>query len=421
MRRPVAILFVVLLAATRAGGIWLALHPDSYKGETGVAGDPGFYQGWARQIMREDLAPYSEVRIEYPPGILPFITLPQVGLPDDGAGYAARFAALMLLLDLFAMQRLLVLARRRGSMWGPWLWLVLVPLLGPISYMRLDMIPAVATVVALERADAGRWGTAGGALSYAALAKLYPVLLMPMVWLRAPDKRRFVLGALAVAALGLIGFSGSLDDLARSVLGYHAQRGIQLESSWATGLLVAAKLGYPIVVEYTFGALHVASTASPLLKDLSNLASIAVVLVGLYMAQRYVRTGDVRGIAGVLLATLLGLLAAGSVFSPQFMLWVFALGAVVMCYPGKAFQVPALALAPAGLMSQLIYPFFYISLLLNESRTVGLLAARNALVAGASVAAFSALADRSEGSEEPLAAGEHDHAGDRQGDQQREE
>lgn len=406
---------MALLVATRLGGIWLALHPDSYKGETGVAGDPGFYQSWARQIMRADLAPYAEVRIEYPPGILPFITLPQVGLPDDGTGYAARFATLMLLLDLVAVQRLLVLGRRRGSMWGPWLWLVLVPLLGPISYMRLDMIPAVATVLALERADAGRWGTAGGMLSYAALAKLYPLLLMPIVWLRAPDKRRFISGALVVAVLGLIGFSGSLDDLARSVLGYHAERGIQLESSWATGLLVAGKLGYPIVVEYTFGALHVASVISPLLKDLSNFVSVIVVLLGLFVARSHVATGDVRGLTGVMLATLLGLLAVGSVFSPQFMLWVFALGAVVLCYPGKAFQVPALALVPAALMSQLIYPFFYISLLLNDSRIVGLLAARNALVAGASVAAFIGAADRSGSSEEPLPAGEDHHPGDRQG------
>jgi hypothetical protein len=414
------VVFVALLVATRLGGMWLALHPESYKGETGVAGDPGFYQAWARQIMREDLAPYSEVRIEYPPGILPFITLPQVGLPDDGRGYPARFAGLMLLLDLFAMERLLALARRRGSMWGPWLWLCLIPLLGPISYMRLDMIPATATVLALERADAGRWGLAGGTLSYAVLAKLYPLLLMPIVWLRAPDRRRFVLGALLVAVLGLIGFTGALDDLARSVLGYHSQRGIQLESSWATGLLIAGKLGYPIVIEYTFGALHVASTASSLLKALSNLAAVVVVLIGFYFALVHVRTGDVRAIAGVLLATLLGLLAVGSVFSPQFMLWVFALGAAVLCYPGKAFQVPALALAPAALMSQLIYPFYYVSLLLNDSRTVGLLAARNALVAGASVAAFIGVLDRSD-SEEPLAAGEHDHAGERQGGDENEQ
>src|SRR5688572_23170696 len=164
---------VVVFLASRLIGAILAGSPEVYTPSLlPVTMDPQLYREWATQIIDLGMTPYAEIRMEYPPGALPFILLPN--LVAHSQPYLLGFVAEMMLVDALGLFGLMILARRWGSPLGPWLWVLALPLLGPLSWVRLDIVPAVATIWAIVAADAGRWATVGGVLAFGTLAKIYP-------------------------------------------------------------------------------------------------------------------------------------------------------------------------------------------------------------------------------------------------------
>jgi hypothetical protein len=399
MSRRALIAVVVAFVATRILTGYLADHPDDYgPPDSKVVGDTGNYEFWASQMLTFRLNAYSEIGIEYPPGSVPLILAPGIEKPVEDS-YRTRFVVLMILVDTAGFVALLLIARRWGSSLGAWTWVAVVPLLGPISYNRLDLIPAVATILAVERFSARSWFGGGGWLGYGVMAKIYPALFLPAAF--AGTRRKQVLtGAALIAALFLLPYLGFLDDVYRNVVGYHTERGIQIESLWGFLLLLASKFGHAIGINFSFGALHVGSSAEPLLKGLSQVLSLGFVAAGVWLAHTVRRSGrEVSGpeIAGIMFMTMAGTMAVGSVFSPQFMLWLGALAAAVLCEPSAWLRVPALAVLPAALMTQFIYPFFYGRLVGIETPALVLLGSRNLLVLFIGVEAFLALRGRLRG------------------------
>ncbi|HEV2755797.1 MAG TPA: glycosyltransferase 87 family protein [Actinomycetota bacterium] len=408
MSRRLLIVLIVAFVATRGVTAFLADHPEHYAPSTSeVTGDPGAYENWANQILWYHLNPYSEIRIEYPPGSLPFVIGPGVEKSVTEA-YRTRFVLLMLAVDLVGFLALLVLARRWGSMLGPWVWIAAIPLLGPITYNRLDLVPAVATILAVERFSARSWFGGGAWLGYGAVAKLYPAMFLPIA-LMASRRKQIVAGAAVVAGLFVLPYLGFLDELTESVLGYHTERGIQLESLWSFMLLLASKFGHSIGINYSFGALHVDSDLAPAMKATSQVLSVAIVAAGIWLAHRLRRSGgdaSAPATAGIMFMTMAGTMAVGSVFSPQFMVWLAAFAAVVLCERGTWLMVPALTVLPVSLLTQLVYPFFYGRLIATEPAALVLLASRNFLVLFVAIEAFLALKARTTSSAEidPTAA-----------------
>jgi hypothetical protein len=131
------------------------------------------------QVVASGGMPYSEVPIEYPPGVLPFVLVPAWLQHHLRIPFPPSFILLMIAVDGLGLTGLRRLGRRWGSDLGAWLWVVALPLLGPIVLLRLDLVPAVATIWCLERAAAGRWTAAGAFLGFGCLAKLYPLFLLP--------------------------------------------------------------------------------------------------------------------------------------------------------------------------------------------------------------------------------------------------
>ncbi|HYO61297.1 MAG TPA: glycosyltransferase 87 family protein, partial [Actinomycetota bacterium] len=254
MSRRALLAVIAAFVVTRVVTGFLADHPEHYGPPSSkVVGDVGNYEFWAGQILTFQLNAYSEIGIEYPPGSVPFIVGPGIEKPLDDT-YRTRFVLLMLVVDAIGFAALVVLARRWGSLAGVWAWVAVVPLLGPISYNRLDMIPAVATILAVERFSARSWFGGGGWLGYGVLAKVYPAIFLPAAF--AASRRKQVLtGAALIGGLFLVPYIGILDDVYRNVVGYHTERGIQIESLWGFAQLLASKFGYAVGINFSFGAL----------------------------------------------------------------------------------------------------------------------------------------------------------------------
>ncbi len=337
------------------------------------------YENWATQVGRQGRPAYGDMKIEYPPGSLPFMILPLAG--SGGHNYLSRFIALMIAVDVVGMAGLMVIARRAQSWWGPWAWTLLVPMLGPIAYTRLDLVPAAAIIWALERAQARGWFGAGGWLGFGAVAKIHPGLLLPLLvagrWRR---RSRILLGAISIGALALAPFVGSLPGLWDSVVGYHTQRGLQIESTWGIGLLATRHLGHAVQLVFDHGAWNTSGTGSSLLTLISVVMSIAVLAAGTWLAAKRVHPESMAGLAVVMLATLALVLGVGTVFSPQYMLLLSALAAVSASLARREAAVALVLMGAANVASQVVYPFHYDGLLANDALPLATVAARNAMV-----------------------------------------
>lgn len=382
-------LLLALFVVTRAGGAWLANHPEEYRpGWVPVSGDVDLYERWATQVVRDGGTAYEDVEIEYPPGNLPFVFLPLAA--PDGDSYRSWFIGLMVLVDGAGLLGLIVIARRTGSWWGPWLWTLLIPMLGPITWWRLDLVPAVATIWALERMQAKGWFGAGALLGFGAVTKVYPGFLL-LVAVARRWRSRLALGAVTAVVLAVLPFAGVLGGLWDSVVGYHTQRGLQVESTWSAALLVASHHGRPATIVNEHGAFHTHATGAEPLKTASSALSVGTLAAAAWLARRRGRHDSFAELVAILFGTLAVLLAVGSVFSPQFMLWLSALGAVAASVAARALRVPLVLLSVATLLTQVLFPFQYASLLLYEAGPLGVLIARNVCVGLIGVFVFQAV------------------------------
>jgi hypothetical protein len=385
MTRRTVVFLVVTFAVTRVAGAWLADNPDVYRGGVSPVGDPTLYRFWATQVIEERARPYMDVRIEYPPGSLPFILGP--GLVS-GVSYRTALIALMVAVDIFGLIGVLRIARRRGAMLGPWLWTVLVPLLGPIAYLRLDLVPAVATVWALERASSRGWFGVGAWLGFGTLSKLYPALLLPIGYLASSGRRRLIAGTALLVVLPLIPFVTSPRGLFQGVVGYHLERGIEVESLWGLILLTASRLGYPIEFRLDFQSLDLVSSMSSILELAAAALGLFGVLAGTWLMARLSPRDRERHLSALMFATLTTVVAVTTVLSPQFILWLIALGAAAACYSDSPVRRIVLLLAPISLLTQAIYPFLFDRLAAGETLPIVLLGMRNLLLLATGVGAF---------------------------------
>lgn len=379
-------LMVAVFMATRLTGGWFADHPERWvMGELAV-GDVGLYQSWADDLVDRHEAAYIDVVIPYPPGLLPFIVAPKYA--ERIAPYRSVFIKLMEIVDLAGFAGLALIARRKGSWFGPWAWTILIPLLGPIVWTRLDLVPAVATIFAIERAQAGGWTAAGGWMGFGAIAKVYPAFLLPSVVISSLRRRGTVVAAAVAMLAPLVALTGSMSDVYGSIAQFHWHRGIQIESVWGSALLLAHHAGYAVSILNVAGATEVGAGIVGPLKHTSLLLGVGIIAFGVVVVWRRVPRGDVVGLSLALLGTLALLTGVGTIYSPQYLIWLFALASVVGVLRGRRAILPVAVLAAMAILSQVVFPFLYGDLLSLRLLPAVLLAIRNLLTLALGVVAF---------------------------------
>jgi len=383
---------IAVFVVTRLALAWLADHPDVYgAGGTVITGDPERYRSWSVALTQDGYDPYSEIPIEYPPGVLLYVAAPSLG-EAAGLSYRSALIALMIAVDAAGLAALLRSARAEGgSRAGAWAWAVLLPLLGPLPYVRLDLVPAVATLWALERAAARAWFATGCWLGYGALVKLYPALLVPAAWLASGRRARLLGGAVLLGVIPLVPLLGSLGPLVEGVVGYHTGRGLQIESTWAALLLVASQLGYDVAVAYNFGAFHLDAALAPALDLVATVATVGAIAAGAALVRRPSKRDSPRALAGAFVVTLAVVLTVAAVFSPQFIVWLLAAVAGYAAFDPRGSRLLALLAGAAALLSQAVYPLLYTGLLQRQPLPVAVLVIRNALVGAVAIAAWRSL------------------------------
>jgi hypothetical protein len=327
-------------------------------------------------VPMSGVAPFHVLPFEYPPLTL---SLFSPALLAPLADYQVAFALLMALAAL-GIYWLLLRFGPRGAALACALYLVLGA--WGTAEGRFDLVPAGLTLLCLIAAAHKRWTLAYLALAGGFLLKIYPLLLLPALFmaeqiaggrfyqptapltlktlpgelwrtLRGCTRWRWhntlIFGALIVLVSGLFAlfnFQGAVV----SQLSYFANRPVQVEASGSTVLWLATLFGHPASVVYTFGSVNIASDLG------SGVALICEVcfVLGYALAILWQWRGKFD-LPQAFIALLLIFIVTGKVFSPQYLIWLVPL----LAYRGYFSRLWLLLWCAISVLTTAIYPYIY--------------------------------------------------------------
>lgn len=255
-----------------------------------------------------------------------------------------------------------------------WFWVLFSGAAGPILLTRLDLYSGVA--VGLTMALLITYPRLSSLiLAYATLAKLWPGVLASALVGHAKSRStwvRLISYIISLVALALVTVVVWGPDRLLSPITYQDVRGLQIESVFATPLMVA-RLFDDNRWDVSYASSKSFEIAGPGADIAMTCAS--VVLVGMlvfalgFALWRFLRGGWTRQSA-VLFALLLVclLIVSNKVFSPQYIAWVGPLVAVasILCTATSMRTLRISTLIVAALTT-VIYPLTYESILHNSS------------------------------------------------------
>ncbi|HEY9605553.1 MAG TPA: glycosyltransferase family 87 protein [Allocoleopsis sp.] len=350
------------------------------------------YYNYARQLLAGSV-PYRDFPLEYPPLSLFAFVLPNLVKFGQSLRYESYVWLFVLENVIWSMATTLVLVRVVSFLQPKHrltqvllVYVVLVAIAAPILADRYDLFPALLTLVSLlcVLEQCSTW--AGIWLGLGIVAKLYPVVLLPIFsvyYLMNREYRSllgFLLGTIGSAVLTLLPFALLAQGHLLSFLSYHKARGLQIETLPAGMISLGRVLGLT-QAKWTFryGAFEIVSPFDervlqwlPLVFILTTLG----VIISCFTHFRYERItyGEITGESLVIyvLIALLAFIVTSKVFSPQYIIWLLPFAPLLSLRQASV-------LAAVFAMTIAIYPFWYSALLDFQPSLVVLLNLRNLL------------------------------------------
>ncbi len=314
--------------------------------------DVNNYATWSDYLTTHHALPSGE-SWQYPPGAAFLMLAPRLG----PGSYGEAFVGLMLLFDLAGLGLLARLGRRSGNYTGVWVWLLGVPLLGVFSVLRFDLVPSVIGIAALLVIHR-RPNWFGALAGLGAAIKIWPVVLLFGEW----NRRRLAIAAVAaVATIGLVFLVSAIAF--GNPFGFLAEqggRGLQEEAvataPWQIHQIVT---GEPLQRAIRFGAWEIttptANDVASLLKWLT-LAALAAAAAWWWYRARAIREGRTDLVTAAVsrdfvFTIVLFLVVTSRVLSPQYMIWLLGLAAVVLSAGSTRLARPAWIVVGATILS----------------------------------------------------------------------
>jgi uncharacterized membrane protein len=343
----------------------------------------GIYLNFASQVM-DGLIPYRDFPLEYPPLALVFFLIPRL-FTSQWPLFSLLYQVEILIFAWLGLWFTFKIALRLGK--APWKLLTPYTLgilvIGPIIGQQYDIFPAVMTLISLYYFWLGRHKTSWFWLAAGILTKLYPAVLIPVyliIYWRNRQFRSMAVGLLTLGIACLLLLSPFLitgPANLMSLIDYHSQRGIQVESSYAAILLMADQLGWTTVtLGFDHGSWNLNGPLADTFSRLSTWIQAAALLLCYWLIWSQVKRGKSQftrlGAYSLLLVAVM--LVTSKVFSPQYIIWLLPFVALLFTH----WRLTMWALfALIGIFTYLIFPVYYYDLLYRHSGVEILLFIRN--------------------------------------------
>ena len=323
------IIFVIILTLVAVTSAW---------------SDVDHYWVNTNDILVDGRMPYSDSVFEYPPLTLLFFMIPRLVSPSLEV-YHYVFAVFA---DLFVLV-ILYFGYRIGDMYSVdrrYVFVMIAAMTLGAHYLiscRYDVIPAAFTVMGLYLYLSSRYSLAFLIMAVATMIKLYPALIllaMLIPFLLRKDWRMLFMGvlvSLAVCVLSELPFLIDNYQTAFAYLGYHSDRGIQVESLAASFLfLYNVLVPGSVTIGFSFGSHNLEGPAADALVPFMNYILIASILaIIVFTVLRLHRSGNKDNLFGIVCITaellLMAFVIFGKVYSAQYMIWIIAIIPAIYC------------------------------------------------------------------------------------------
>jgi hypothetical protein len=314
--------------------------------------DIDLFRGWV-WYLDAGVFPGYDPKWQYPPGVGPLLLAPTALHVD----YAVAFAILCLLADAAILGMLVVAHRRRdrasraGVPWhGLWLWAAAALVVGPIMYMRFDIVPTLFAVAFVLLA--ARPLLAGASAAFGFVLKLWPALLL--LALPRPATRRGVLAFVGTTTVLLAFISlRFLDSL--SFIANQKSRGLQVESIGALPFELYSLVNGRVAYGLEYGSVQVLMNGAELVG--TAVMAVGVALLGLIGWWRLRGRLDDVPAGDVALTVVLVSVATSRVYSPQFNIWIIGVCAAALLSARTRMTRVAVVLVGTAIVTQVVYPW----------------------------------------------------------------
>jgi glycosyl transferase family 87 len=362
LERPPSSRALVGLVGAALALVVIALALSMRPAESIAGSDVTVYAVYGTKMVGGAL-PYRDFAMEYPPGAAAMFVLPATrvvaGGSTEGASWTPLNAAgrryyrafeslvglLMGAIVVLSALTLRAMARTSRTVVLALAVIALSPLLiGQALTERFDVWPAALTSAALAASVRGRFRLGGAMVGLGSVAKIYPLVLLPVlviVALRQRGVREAMLvagtavgtAAAVLVPFSLASFSGTWRSLRIQFTG-----GLQIESLASSVVVMAShaadKLtapGFPSPSDFsTHGAggglirIDLVGPGVGVITTVMNVllaAALCLVWVSLLRSRRDAREDLLRFAAG----TVATVLVLGTVLSPQYVVWLIPL------------------------------------------------------------------------------------------------
>ena len=371
-----------LVAASFLVHLWALtaskLFPDAIS-----FGDLSLYDYWAYQVDNGTGVYGLATEWVYP--ALAFVPIWIAGAINI-VSYEISWLVLVFALNTAAVL-LMVRPASNGKLfsgtYASWVFIAALFLLGPVAVSRIDSVSAALATFGLVAISRKSIGLAAALFTVAGWIKIWPIALFAALVAAFQNRvKAFVVATLisaGVIAVGLV--AGGTKVL--SFVSQQQERGIQIEAVMATPWMWLAKFGSAnlffddVVLTNQVSGAFVQELAS-----ISNYILFGALGITFFLAIRAVQAGRDRTQVFVLasLTGVLDLIVFNKVGSPQFMIWLAVVLVALVYFGIKKSKLALVFGAAILLLTQLVYPIFYVELLGLETLPLGLLTLRNLLL-----------------------------------------
>ena len=301
--------------------------------DTGAAGDVAYYFNGVFGDRDQDMREYPDV------GAWPTLVVSWFS-GEDLSSYISDYMIMCLLVDgAFLALLLRHHDQNRKALIAAWFWIIFGTAVGPVLLLRLDIFPALAVAGAGALLIA-RPNLASALLALATAMKLWPGVLAVSLVGRATSASTWLrLLGFAATGIGLSAITVLTQGFDRliSPLNYQGERGLQIESVPATVAIWQAHLSPE---QYTIG--YAASKSfeitGPGVDTAMAVSTVAMAIVlgfaVCFALYRFCVGGwTPRSAQALCVLLIIALIASNKVFSPQYILWLGPLLAVLLRQP----------------------------------------------------------------------------------------
>lgn len=342
-QRGVTTMYVI----TRLALFLIPLGLIPYYQGTLIPNDIVLYDAWA-QVINSGHYPINDPMWQYPP-LAGFVFLLGVNLaPSPIVG----FMLLALIADAVMFWMFLRRGKATGDYTAAWTYVIAAAAIGPVFLTRFDIFPTLFAVAALLMLN--KPIRSGMMLGIGALLKVWPAFLIVAHPRRSLGKVAAGMAAVGIAGMMMLSLWG---PNFLSFLKEQGDRGLQVESAGGIFYIIGGFLGVHLDTIFRYGSMEIDAAGAGIIASIVTLAGFVAMGVIAYWRLRG-RLERVPG-ADIALTIVLISIASSRVFSPQYMVWVAGLAAVVMLNRNTLMKPVVWLMLPVALAGQFVYPFAY--------------------------------------------------------------